>query len=85
MAMFSKFYKGCFCDKSTSKRVGSIEEGKGNLPDKSKSSKSVVQRDEKFTQSSSIKSKSPLNQKKKSKSPPIPVAYFPIGSRLPVI
>ncbi|KAK4795366.1 hypothetical protein SAY86_013360 [Trapa natans] len=85
MVMFSKFYKGFFCDKSTSKRVASIEEGKGNLSDKSKSSKSVVKRDEKCTQSSSIKSKSPMIQKKKSKSPPIPVSYFPIGSRVSVI
>ncbi|OWM83431.1 hypothetical protein CDL15_Pgr012912 [Punica granatum] len=76
MGLFSKLLPGCFAgNKSSSKRVGPRKEevDEGNLSRNKKGAK----QDEKCSKSSS-----PMKRKS---SPPIPVAYFPVGSRLSLL
>ncbi|OWM83432.1 hypothetical protein CDL15_Pgr012913 [Punica granatum] len=70
MALFSNLFWGCFSDANSSrKRVRSVDEAEGDSL--SHNCNRVTEEDSKPSKSSSTK----------RKSPPIPVAYFPMGSR----
>ncbi|OWM83429.1 hypothetical protein CDL15_Pgr012910 [Punica granatum] len=74
MALFSNLFWGCFSDANSSrKRVGSCEEAGDD---------SLSHNCNKVAEEDSKPSKSSLT---KRKSPPIPVAYFPMGSRLSLL
>ncbi|KDO78247.1 hypothetical protein CISIN_1g035241mg [Citrus sinensis] len=66
MALLSSIF-GCFSDSS---RVAS----EGEIKNTQNRSSSIARAD--------VDSKSKLNKSKSKKSPPIPMTYFPIGSRL---
>lgn len=76
MAFVSSFF-GCFLDKSSESRVAGCDQGEGEQH-LAAPAKSVVEK-----KSSSLEEG--VKSKRKASKAPIPMTYFPVGSRFSVL